>query len=222
MKLFLSTLCLVSLSFYSAAQSEVYKFQHEVKAKMTYNSSGSENGALDYKFLLPKQGNYVGMIGDMSQAGQKMSVEAVFDVDKNILLVLMDQAGMKLGMRSKVDQTMDVMDEKTNSARIVKTGNTKNILNRKCEEYEIQDEESYTLVYMSKEVGLRNFYDALNAMNPQENDMKIPEGFLMEMVSWPEGKDSDEKITLLVQEINLNKSSEISTTGYQFMDVPNR
>ena len=222
MKLFLTTLLCIGLSYLSTAQSEVYKFQHEIKAKMSYHSSAAENGSFDYKFLLPKNANYVGIIGDMSQAGQSMKVEAVFDVDKHLLIALMDQAGMKFGMKSKIDDAADMVDDKASKAKIVKTGNTKSILNKKCEEYEITDEESYTLVYMTKEVDLPNFYDALSAMNPQENDMEIPEGFLMEFVSWPEGKGAQDKITLLVQEINLNKSSEISTVGYQFMDVPNR
>ncbi len=206
------------------AQQETYSFDHEIKAEMTMEGTDVPEGSYDYAFLFPDEGGYVGMIGDMSQAGVTMKTKAVFDINQEYVIALIDQGGMKMGMKMNTNQELPAgTKDNTKEVKTRKTGNTMEMLGYTCIEYESTDGEFYTLIWLTDEIDLPNFYDALSAINRQENNLsqEIPEGFLMMMTAWPNGKDTDEKVVLKVTEVNLNTGNEISTAGYQIMAVPN-
>ena len=222
------TISLIAILFTSAllnAQSSSYSFQHEVKVEMRQTDTDLPQDTYEYAFLFPEEGECVGLVGNMTQSGMTVKTKAVFDAKNQFIITLMDQGGMKMGMKMSTEQNLPAeAGEKLNNMKIRKTGNTKKIMGYDCVEYEVTDGESYSLIWISKDVELPNFYNALSAINQQGNDMgvEIPEGFMMHMTAWPEGKDSDQKVELVVTEINMNQSQEISTEGFQIMDVPNR
>lgn len=225
MKTVFTVLLALLLGIGLVAQNNNYQFQHEVKAEMRQFNADDVEGTYDYSFLFPDDGDYIGLVGDMTQLGQTMKTKAVFDMKAQYIITLLDQGGMKMGMKMSTKQNVpDDVEDLTSYMKIRKTGNSKKILGYECEEYEATDEESYSLIWMSSEVELPNFYDALSAINRQNNELgaEIPKGFMMHMTAWPNGKAADEKVEMLVTEINMNQPQEISTAGYQIMEVPNR
>lgn len=207
------------------AQADSYQFQHEVKAELRQSIVEAPNGTYDYSFLFPKNGEYVGLVGDMVQGGQTIKTTAIYDVKNNFVVTLIDQGGMKMGMKMGLDEELpEGVDDKIGTVKIAKTGNTKKILGYNCTEYSADDDESYSIIWISTELDLPNFYDALSAINQDEEDFgaNIPDGFMMHMTAWPNGKGTEEKVEMLVVEINLNQPQTISTAGYQIMEMPNR
>lgn len=219
---------LFSLFFLPAllsGQSGTYNFDHKVKVMISHSSPEFPAGALDYAFLFSDSEPVIGLIGKITQAGMSMETQAVFDSKSGFALMLIDQAGMKMGMKMNVQmESNGEVAEKAENVKVRKTGNTKKILGYDCEEYEVVDEKAYGLIWVTKDLDLPNFYDAFAAVNrqPAESSMTIPDGFMMLMTVWPEGKEAEDKMVIEVTEILKDTPSEISTEGYQIMDMPNR
>lgn len=225
MKYILGLLVLTFGSLLLPAQDATFSFDHEVKVEMRMSMAELPKGNYDYAFLYPEEGDVIGIIGNMTHSGMTMKTQAIFDTKNQFIITLLDQGSMKMGMKMSTDQDLPTeAGDKLGNMKIRKTGNTKKILGYDCVEYEVTDGESYSLIWITTGVELPSFYYALSVINRQNQDadVEIPEGFMMHMTAWPEGKDSDEKIELVVMEINMEKPQEISTAGYQIMDMPNR
>ena len=225
MRFSLQIFALVIFPFLLTAQSDTYKFDHEVKVKINYSTLEMQAGDLDYAFLFSRTQSVIGLIGEITQAGMAMETKAIIDADGGSAVMLLDQAGMKMAMRMSIDKTVSgQLGDRSESVKIRKTGNTRKILSYQCEEYEVTDEEAYGLIWVTSELELPNFYDAFAQVNrqPSQSSMTIPDGFMMLMTMWPEGQDSEEKMSIEVTKILMDSPSEISTAGYQIMDVPNR
>jgi hypothetical protein len=139
------------------------------------------------------------------------------------MLMLIDQAGMKMGMRMKLDEEQYTEEAQNQDIKVTKTGKSKEILGYSCDEYEVTSKSAYMLVWITEELELPDFYRALAASNPSANYLKgFPEGFLMEMKMWPEGKQGSQSVEMEVTALHLDHPNEISTAGYQIMEMPNR
>lgn len=225
MKYVLGLLALSGGNLFMSAQDASFSFDHEVKVEMRLSMDKLPKGTFDYAFLYPQEGEVIGIIGDLTHSGMKVRTQAIFDTKNQIIITLLDQGGMKMGMKMNIGQDLPgEAGEKLGKMKIFKTGNTKKILGYDCVEYEIAGPESNGLIWITSKVSLSSFYDVLSVMNlqKQEPDLEIPEGFMMQMTAWPAGKESDEKMELVVTEINMDKSQEMSTAGYQIIDMPNR
>ena len=199
------------------------KFQHEIVTEMRMYENDALQGSFDYRFLTNNEAGEIGMIGEMDFQGQQINSKAIYNSKEGHMLMLIDQAGMKMGMSMKLDPAQYAEDNDMGDIQVKKTGRSKEIMGYQCDEYEITSESAFIVVWITPELDLPEFYNALGATDPGNNQFQdIPEGFMMEMKMWPKGKDSKESMELEVTEINLNQPHEISSTGYQIMEMPNR
>lgn len=216
----------------SAQSGETFEFDHEVKMDMKQYKGEKLENTSEFVFLLPDGEKTMGLVANVAANGQEMQTKAVFDMEAMTMTTLMDQGGMKMGMKMDLDQNM--MDRamasqpegagKKGEGSIKKTGRTKKIMGYQSEEYEAINDGSYSLIWISNDVGLPSYYESFAAMSKKQNFFKegMPTGFLMEMTAWPEGKGTKEKFEMNVTEINKNKKSSISTEGYKIMQMPSR
>lgn len=151
-----------------------------------------------------------------------VKAKTIFEMDKMTMITLMDQGGMKMGMQHDLNKTLGRVDTQESDAKadIKKTGNKKDILGYTCEEYVITTDDSYTEVWLTDELKLTNIYTGYAALSKSKGVVKdMPEGFLMQLISWPKGKEIDEKLEMKAIAINLNQASSISADGYSIMKL---
>jgi len=213
--------CLLATFFISQncfAQS--YSFQHQVKMNIAMYEGEEQKQSMDYLFLFPEEGDYYG--AKMSMGG--VQAKAIFDMGKMIMTTLMDQGGMKMGMQYDLNKTLEAMGEEgeNDSGNITKTGDTKDILGYKCYEYTVNTNDgSHAQIWVTPELEMANVYTGFAALNKKQKiiNTDMPAGFLMELTSWPKGKDSSEKFEMKAIAINLNQASSISSEGYSIMKL---
>lgn len=209
----------------SAQSGETFEFSHEVKTNIKMYENDQQDGNYDYDFLYPDDGAIMGVRGTIEMQGQRMETQVVIDLEKESMVSLIEQAGMKMGIRMDVASLKEIDNSSDDGkARIVKTGRSKEIMGYNAEEYEVTDGESYALLWMTDDLDLANFYEAFASMSQKQQMMTgaIPDGFMLMMTAWPKGKEGDQKFVMEVTEINKNKNSTISTEGYRIMEMPNR
>ena len=98
-----------------------------------------------------------------------------------------------------------------------KTGNSKRIAGYKCDEYIYDDEESHADLWMTDELPPELWANMFGANAYSSASMGFYGGFVMQMDS--KEKNTQERTTMLVNEVNRNQSESISTSGYQFMSM---
>lgn len=215
---------LVSFSFTSdKIAAEVYNFDSEVVMEMKEFADETLKNTSNIKFYASKKHAHLGYVMDITTHGQSMAAQIINDVERNTMTTLIDQGGMKMGMQydlSKMSE-MTTADPSRESGSMKKTGRTKTILGYKCQEYEITHDKSYSLTWIAEDMDMTSFYDAFTKMKGagQNWNTDMPEGFPMEINSWPNGKDTEQKFVIEVKEINKNKAMSISTEGYNIMKL---
>ena len=100
-----------------------------------------------------------------------------------------------------------------------RTGNSKRIAGYKCDEYIYDDEESHAVLWMTDELPPELWANMFSANTYTAASVGYYGGFVMEMDS--KEKNSQERTTMLVKEVNRDKNESISTSGYQFMSFDN-
>ncbi|WP_417600033.1 hypothetical protein [Owenweeksia hongkongensis] len=211
------------LGFHSPAvgQTSEFDFQHQVKMDMGVYKKDELKNSMDYTFLFPKTGNYFGVEMEMQEAGMK--VKSIFDYDGMTMTTLMDHPSMKMGSQYDLSKLMETATSaESNGGEMKKTGKTKSILGYTCHEYVMTTEDGgYAEVWITNDLDFENVYQAFAAMNKKQKqlNMDMPNGFFMELTSWPDGKIGKDKITMTVKEVNLNQPTSISTNGYSIMKL---
>lgn len=204
-------------SFTVSAQS--FEFQHKVQMEISMSSKGENKQVMEYLFLFPEKGDYYG--AEMSMNGIK--AKNIFDMGAMTMTTLMDQGGMKMGMQYDLNKSVEMMsaDGDESNTQVKKTGEKKDMLGYTCYQYVITDEDgSYTEVWVTDELKMANVYSGFAALNKSKNAIAdMPEGFLMQLISWPKGKEIDEKLEMKAIAINLNQASSISADGYSIMKL---
>ncbi|MDZ7847847.1 MAG: hypothetical protein U5L96_14400 [Owenweeksia sp.] len=107
----LVVLMLAAISI-SAQSGETYEFNHEVKTNIKMYENDQQDGNFDYDFLYPDDGAIMGVRGTIEMQGQRMETQVVIDLEKESMVSLMEQGGMKMGMRMDVAS----LKEKDNSS----------------------------------------------------------------------------------------------------------
>ncbi|AEV33771.1 hypothetical protein Oweho_2811 [Owenweeksia hongkongensis DSM 17368] len=211
------------LGFHSSVvgQTSEFDFQHQVKMDMGVYKKDELKNSMDYTFLFPKTGNYFGVEMEMAEAG--MNTKSIFDYDAMTMTTLMDHPSMKMGSQYDLSKVMEMATSaESDGGEMKKTGKTKSILGYTCQEYVMTTEDGgYAEVWITNDLDFENVYQAFAAMNKKQKqlNMDMPNGFFMELTSWPDGKDGKDKITMNVKEVNLNQPTSISTNGYSIMKL---
>jgi hypothetical protein len=207
-----------------------YQFSQDVLMEMeSFDKKGKSNGINNMRMLFNDNGEYFGgeMIVNDKGTSSSMGIN-IFDWKNNQMISLINNGGMKIGMvidmksvANSVSET-DTEDTTSQETTFKKTGKTKTILGYLCEEYLAENEETLTEIWIAKDVKINmgnafqyiteNQKSKKNKMNYPEN---APEGFMMETISV--NKKNNEKTRMTVVELNENKNTTVSTSGYKFM-----
>jgi hypothetical protein len=205
----------------SQASTE-YSFEHRVTVEIKLYKGKKVEDKMNYVMLVPaKDDNYMGTEVNMESDGQQVNATMVFDIDKQSSVVLMNQAGMKIAMRQKMEYGNEDATAKENADfDYKKTGRSKEILGYLCYEYEFKYEGNYSLIWVTEELKLKSFLSSLAELskNSQYATLGGPfKGYMMEMTSWDKGKNKGNKTEMRVTKIEMNTPTQVSTAGYTIM-----
>jgi len=199
-----------------------YSFKHRVTTEIiTYQGSKVDDKIIYVMLVAADADNYMGTEINMESDGEQVNATMVFDVDNKSSIVLMNQAGMKIAMRQKMDyganeaSGTDIAD-----FEYKKTGRTKKILGYACTEYEMIYEDNYSLLWITEDLAIKSFFGSLAELtkNSQYANMQMPtNGYMMEMTTWDKGKNKGNKTEMRVIKIEMNTTTQISTEGYTIM-----
>lgn len=198
--------------------NEKYTFQHSVDMKVTvYNSKEAVDHNMDYTMFLGKEANNFGMEAKTEMGNMTM----VYEMEKR-RMVMMSESGPvgKMGMVSSIPEAKD--DAQSNEdLNLKKTGNTKTLLGKKCEEWAGEDDGHEYSLWMAVDAPF-SFAKAYQEMARAQNKGKggnteYPDGMLMEMTSMDTKNKT--KTHVVVTAINENINKTISTEGWSFMQM---
>lgn len=207
-----------------------YQFSQDVLMEMeSFDKKGKSNGINNMRMLFNDNGEYFGgeMIVNDKGSASSMGVN-IYDWKNNQMISLINNGGMKFGMvidMKAAANSIPEADTEENTSQetsFKKTGKTKTILGYLCEEYHAENEETLTEVWIAKDVKI-NMGNAFQYISENSKGKKnkmsypesTPEGFMMETISV--NKKNNEKTRMTVVELNENKNTTVSTSGYKFM-----
>ncbi|MEN8124268.1 MAG: DUF4412 domain-containing protein [Bacteroidota bacterium] len=209
----------------------VYKFDTSVTYKME-SVTDNKPVSMDYNMLFSKNNNYLATkmqnINSEDFKGKEgtMQMTTILDDKNQAMIMLMEE--QKIAQVISMEKIKDVAVNEENETsqmdinkpNIKKTGKSKKILGYNCDEFETITDDGKATFWITKELSIyhKNMFSNLNRSLGGDQFNNFPDaakGLMMEMFF--EGKNG-EKNTMKVIDIN-KKSSEISTTGYQFMNL---
>ncbi len=209
----------------------VYKFDTSVTYRME-SVADNKPVSIDYNMLFSKNNNYMATkmqnINSEEMKGKSgaMQMTTILDDKNQAMIMLMED--QKIAQVISMEKIKDVAvnedseetDIETSKPNIKKTGRTKKILGYQCDEFETITEDGKSLVWITKELSVyhKNMFSNLNKSLGGDQFNNYPDaakGLMMEMHF--ESKNG-EKSNMKIIDIN-KKSTEISTDGYQFMNL---
>jgi hypothetical protein len=160
---------------------------------------------------------------DMGEEGVS---RIIYELKEGTMVTLIDQAGMKQGVRMKmpdIDMDWEEESEEINpDVAITKTDQYKEISGYKCRLYIVEADGQQTEMWMTDELDA-NFYEMMSAMAgagvggnmPSMDETGLIEGFPIQMVV----EDGKEKMIITYSDIQVGTFDKalFNTTGYQIM-----
>lgn len=189
-----------------------YSFDLTLECEMTDYSK--EKSTMD--MLLTKDGSLIGI----KQYDGDMEMFMVFDVANDVMITFSEEDGEKqvMGMPNVLKTTGALttgMQEEFNDMEIEKTGKTKKFAGYTCDEYKIEDEETYTKAYVAQdfpvgwEASTGNF---LKNMMPAIQRDKMPQG--MSLYSESKTKKKNKKSKFEVKNV-IESGLTLNTGDYK-------
>jgi len=179
---------------------------------------------MEYTILLNPGEEYMATkMGSMDQDGKKtkmpMNMTTIMDFQNNAMIMIMEEQKManvmSMDMISDVTENEDSEAEKT----IIKTGQTKEILGYRCEEYKITSEDMEGNIWIAPDIEAydQSFLKNLgNSTFAKETELTELKGLMMEMEmtikSGKKNKSTDMKMNVISFE---EKETEIVMSNYQ-------
>jgi len=196
----------------------VYKFQHSVDMKVeSFNSKGDLDHTMSYTMHLDEDAEYFGMETSHEMGEMKM----VYEMKDHRMVMMAENGDSKMGMVHTVSDEMMKEGAEKHDNDFKKSGKTKEILGKQCEEWVGTDEGHVYSVWMATEAKF-SFAKAYQEMAKAQNRGKVtgaeyPEGMLMEMTST--NAETGAKTVMVVTEIREDSKTSISTKGWTFMEM---
>jgi len=195
----------------------------------TWDENGETEGPVLYTTYV--HNNNEGFAMKFSQDGTG-STTMIFDYKEGKMIIMNAENGDKTGMvmqwegmadslenfdYSEPPSDEEIEDFSKFNENLKKTGNSKKIAGYKCDEYIYDDEESHAVLWMTDELPPELWANMFSANAYSAASMGFYGGFVMQMDS--KEKATNERTTLLVNEVNRNKPESISTSGYQLISM---
>ncbi len=198
-----------------------------VMTVQSWDESGDTEGEVLYTSYIRKDN--AGFAMEFSQPEKGKSV-LIFDYKNGKMLIMNNENGDKTGMSMQWEGMTDslenydyseppsddeIEDFSAFNEHLTRTGKSKKIAGYKCDEYIYDDEESHAVLWMTDELPPELWANMFSANTYAAASMGFYGGFVMEMDS--KEKNTDERTTMVVNEVNRNQSKSVSTAGYTFM-----
>lgn len=206
--------------------ADSYSFDTRVAYEMTVEGAGpnEENMVMEMVSWYWDGKNYSANKIRANQGGQPMDILTVFDMDNEVMIIIMEEQKMAQMMSTKgLEEQAQVDDATQNDVKIKKTGRSKKILGYTSYEYEMQNGDTQGTFWIAPDAKVYSASMFKGGMfgndGPDINLPKDQQGMLMEMnavVTDDEGKKSNMK--LLVKSID-KKSMTINLSDYQKMNL---
>ncbi len=218
---------------------EAYNFNGYLLMEIEgWNTEGEKDNQTLYKTYYSEDAKSFAM--EFTEPGKGLSL-IIFDNINHFMIILSDDGKEKSGMVMPVntsenepeineeDHTMttDVNTSDTDETDIdwlntyyKKTGNKKNISGYQCEEYTFENEEESVSFWITQDMP-SDLYSKIFGLNTFANlaYTGVHKGFTME---WDyRKKETAERSKMVVKEVDKNKSSTISTKGYNLISLGN-
>lgn len=201
-----------------------YTFDGYIQMELTTTrKDGKQSEKILFDSYLDKVGSTYAM--SFSQEGTPMSI--IFDKENSSLLLLTEAEGNKMGMVMAVNADAikalsqgSGEDSDLGSIESLKTGKSKTIHGYTCEEYLVEEGSSVTHVWASEKLGKDLGEETLSsqqAFGGVFTQAVFVNGMVMEFQSVD--KESGEKNTMTITNLQLNSSHTISTSAYNVMSM---
>lgn len=151
----------------------------------------------------------------------------IFDTENSSMLILTESDGERSGMAMGIDpeEMEEEIEEIAEESGVdpyagYKTGKTKNICGYSCDEYFVEDEYSEARMWVSEKLGSQirgKFLDNQQTFGAAFYHAAYFNGMVMEYDHLD--KDDGSRSVMVVTEVDLNRSSSISTRGYSIMSI---
>jgi len=207
----------------STYQGQPNEFIGQMTMNMEYYKKGElkEDESISIQYALDEW--HTAMRIDMGDEGVS---RIIYELKEGTMVTLIDQAGMKQGVRMKMPQIdMDWEEESEEidpDVSITKTDQYKEISGYKCRLYIVEADGNETQMWMTTDLDV-NFYEMMGAMSgagvggnmPSMDETGMIEGFPIQMIS----EDGKEKVIITFSDIREGTFDEalFNTTGYQIM-----
>lgn len=210
------------MASYGETMDKTYQFDHQVTMVSKMYKKDKLQNEITYTILIPEDGETMGFVMNLQNEGETMATQSVFDFNEEKMISLVNQQGMNIGMEYSWED-LEAGEGEEQDFEVNATGNTKEILGYTAREYEVTSDESYSQVWITDELDFRNYYEGFMRMSKKEtlSAEEMPDGFMLEIHSWPDGRDGKEKMIMTVTDIRKDTPEEISTDGYRIMKMGN-
>ena len=148
----------------------------------------------------------------------------LFDADKNLMTVLMNE--QKMYMQMPLDNSAGMMDdESTGDEYFVKTGESKNIMGYSCDQFKYTDGEESGFAWMTKELGPFMFMRDPEGASDSENKWQqeiMEEGYFPMLVEQESPSGKMEKVFEVIdlKAMNLDDTLFSIPPGFSKFDMP--
>jgi len=179
-----------------------------------------EDSPVIMDYYLKKDKNYMG-----STTEQMDGMMMVFDPDHQAFVTYMENNGEKMAMAMEIPPQMETTEEDSlfnNSFTFEKTGNTKEILGYKCEEFVGENPDYRYVMYITQEaeVGFGSMYKMDQQRLPSGFDpewLENGKGLMMEMEMTDKNKKKNNVTTITCTRLEKN-NLVLNNDEYQFWE----
>ncbi len=207
-----------------------YKYSGNIKMTVqSWDDKGKSEGEIKYTTYINQDNTGFAMEFNQPEKGRTFMI---FDYKNGKMIMMAPEGNDKTGIvmewqgladsLKQFDYTEPQADDQIEdfskfNQNLKRTGNTKRIAGYKCDEYIYDDETSNGVLWMTDELPPELWANMFSSNAYSASSMGFYGGFVMEMDA--KQKDSQERTTMLVNEVNRDQSKSISTQGYQFMSI---
>ncbi len=214
-----------------------YDFTSDMLLEVAFydkNGKGKEDETSTFRYLFPEDADYLGMKVEMLNPDDNTVENTTMIISENQMITLGEREGSKMaivmpmgGQGAATTGSQDTEISEGEEINFSKTGRTKDILGYSCDEYEGEDSEMTFKFWLATDLDnlgeqmlstFSNFSTQMRSKDQMKfNKMPLGEGMILEAETYY--KESGEKSIMTTKEINLDRKTSISTSGYQVMDM---
>lgn len=220
-------LLLLAILSTNAVVSQTLPENYDFSLGITYEISSGKNGSLkkgEQMGMWFSKGDYTGM-----ESPKQKGFFMVMDLkDQKMITFMTDQKMAMIMDLAKMRQRVQgqVKEEAPNNVKITKTGKSETILGYKCEQFQVESDDSQSLVWMTTELGsgMGNFAKSLAAMletGPKPIHFPSMKGMENGVMLKMETTDKKSGNLSRFEAVSVSKDGKkMATDGYKVMAMP--